>query len=39
MATFLNILGLFFMVSGIAAWAFGGFLVWYYWLCMPRKEE
>jgi len=39
MATFLNILGLFFMVSGIAAWFFSGFLLWYYWLCMPKKEE
>lgn len=39
METFLNILGLFFMVSGIAAWGIGGFLVWYYWLCMPREEK
>lgn len=38
METFLNILGLFFMVSGIAGWSFGGFLLWYYWLCMPKKE-
>jgi len=39
MDTFLNIAGLFFMLSGFAAWAVGLFLMWYYWLCQPTKEK
>jgi hypothetical protein len=39
METFLNVAGLFFMLSGMVAWAFGGFLTWYYWLCQPKKEK
>ena len=39
MDTLFNVVGLFFMVSGVVAWAFGVFLVWYYWLCQPTKEE
>jgi len=39
METFLNIAGLFFMLSGIAIWVFGFFLVWYYWLCQPKNGE
>ena len=39
METFLNVVGLFFMLSGMAAWGVGLFLVWFYWLCMPGKEE
>jgi hypothetical protein len=39
METFINVAGFFFMLSGIAAWGVGLFLVWFYWLCMPSKEE
>ena len=39
MDTFLNILGLFFMVSGAASWGVVVFLTWYYWLCKPKGEE
>jgi hypothetical protein len=39
MDIFLNIAGLFFMLSGMVAWVFGIFLAWYYWLCRPRKEQ
>jgi hypothetical protein len=39
MDTLFNVVGLFFMVSGVVAWAFGVFLVWYYWLCQPTKGE
>ena len=40
MATFLNILGLFFMVSGIAAWAIAAMIYVLYLMCEhPIKEE
>mgnify|MGYP003648931364 CR=1 FL=1 len=39
MEVLLNVGALFFMVSGMFAWAFGLFLVWYYWLCSPKGEE
>jgi hypothetical protein len=39
METFLNVIGLFFMLSGIVAWGVGILLTWYYWLCQPLKED
>jgi len=39
MEALLNILGLFFLLSGVVAWGVGILLIWYYWLCMPNKEE
>ena len=39
METFLNVIGLFFMLSGIVAWGVGILLTWYYWLCQPTKGE
>ena len=39
MDTFLNIAGLVFMVTGIVTWAVVLFLMWFYWLCMPKEGE
>ena len=40
METFLNIAGLFFMVSGMAAWGFAALCCGFYWMCRrPPKEE
>jgi hypothetical protein len=36
MDTFLNVLGLFFMVSGMAAWLLGGIAAWLY-LSSPKE--
>jgi hypothetical protein len=37
MDAFLNVAGLFFMLSGMLAWLIASLLIGYYWLCMPRK--
>ena len=39
METLLNVLGLFFMVSGMAAWLLGGIAAWFYWSCQQPPEE
>jgi len=39
METLLNIFGLFFLVSGMAAWLIGGFVAWFYWCCQQPPEE
>jgi hypothetical protein len=40
METLLNVLGLFFMLSGMAAWLFVVLIVGFYWMCSrPPKEE
>ena len=39
MDTFLNIAGLVFMVTGIVTWVVVLFLMWFYWLCMPKEGE
>jgi len=39
MDTLFNVVGLFFLLSGVLAWGIGIFLVWYYWLCQPTKGE
>ena len=39
MGTFLNILGLFFMVSGMAAWLLAALICGFYWMSSrPPKE-
>jgi len=39
MDTFLNIAALFFMLSGMVAWAFCGFAACFYWMCNRPPEE
>jgi hypothetical protein len=40
METMLNILGLFFMVSGIAAWTLASVICVFYFMCQqPPKEK
>ena len=40
METFLNIAGLFFMVSGMAAWLLAALVFGFYWMCShPSKEK
>jgi len=39
MDTFLNVIGLFFMLSGIVAWGVGILLTWYYWLCEQKGRN
>jgi len=39
MEALLNILGLFFLLSGVVAWGVFILLMWYYLLCMPNKED
>jgi hypothetical protein len=39
MDTFLNVIGLFFLLSGIVAWGAGILLTWYYWLCQSKKGD
>ena len=39
MEMFLNIAGLFFMLSGLAAWIFAAFVFCFYWMCMRPPEE
>jgi phage shock protein PspC (stress-responsive transcriptional regulator) len=39
MEALLNVIGLFFLLSGVVAWGVVILLMGYYWLCMPNKEE
>jgi len=39
MDTFLNVLGLFFLLSGVAAWFFAIMLFIFYRLCLHPQEE
>ena len=37
MDTLIGIGTLFFLVSGVLAWAIALLLAWYYWLCSPKE--
>jgi hypothetical protein len=39
METFLNILGLFFLVSGVAAWSIAAMIFVFYRMCLHPQEE
>jgi len=39
MDTFLNVIGLFFLLSGIVAWGAVILLTWYYWLCEQKGRD
>jgi hypothetical protein len=39
MDAFLNILVLFFAMSGLVGWAFALACVWFYWMCRRSNEE
>jgi len=39
MDTFLNILVLFFAISGFVGWAFSLVCIWFYWMCRKPSKD